>query len=213
MKFPDRSFFFIIAKWPISLMYFFLNYSLYSRCFYVKDRLYSLWLSNSIKKIDITSKIGCDCLLIGGEYITIGKNTSMGRHGILTCWDNYIGEKYYPSIEIGDNCSIGEYCHITSINSIVIGNNVLTGRWVTITDNGHGETTKEHLEMAPTHRPLFSKGKVVIDDNVWIGDKATILAGVHIGMGAVIAANSVVTKDVPSFSVVGGNPAKVLKQL
>lgn len=59
----------------------------------------------------------------------------------------------------------------------------------------------------------MSKGPVIIGQNVWVGDKATILPGVTIGDGAVIGANSVVTKDVPPYSIVGGNPAKVLKQL
>lgn len=95
---------------------------------------------------------------------------------------------------------------------MTIGNGVLTGKWITITDNSHGETDKVSLEMKPTKRPITSKGPVVIGDNVWIGDKATILPGVTIGEGAVIAANAVVTKDVPPYSVVGDNPAKVIKQ-
>ena len=61
-------------------------------------------------------------------------------------------------------------------------------------------------------RPVVSKGSVIIGNNVWIGDKATILPNVTIGDGAVIAANSVVTKDVPAYSVVAGNPAKVIKE-
>jgi acetyltransferase-like isoleucine patch superfamily enzyme len=65
---------------------------------------------------------------------------------------------------------------------------------------------------APIKRSLFSKGPVIIGDNVWIGDKATILPGVSIGNGAVIAANAVVTKDVPAYSVAAGNPARIIKQ-
>ena len=56
-----------------------------------------------------------------------------------------------------------------------------------------------------------SKGNIVIDDDVWIGYGATILSGVHIGQGAVIAAGAVVTKDVPPYAIVGGVPAKVIK--
>ena len=88
---------------------------------------------------------------------------------------------------------------------------MLTGKWVTITDNSHGETDKTTLGMRPQERPITSKGPVIIGNNVWIGDKATILPGVTIGDGAVIAANAVVTKDVPAYSVVGGNPARVIK--
>ena len=53
---------------------------------------------------------------------------------------------------------------------------------------------------------------MVIEDNVWIGEKASIMPGVHIGKGAIIAANSVVTHDVPAYAVVAGIPAKVIKQ-
>ena len=60
---------------------------------------------------------------------------------------------------------------------------------------------------------MYSKGPVIIEENVWIGDKVTILPGVTVGQGAVIAANSVVSKDVPAFSVVGGIPAKVIKNI
>lgn len=113
---------------------------------------------------------------------------------------------------IGNNCSFGAYNHITCANRVAIGDSLLTGKWVTITDNSHGETDKSTLEMRPQERPITSKGPVVIGNNVWIGDKATILPGVTIGDGAVIAANAVVTKDVPAYSVVGGNPAKVIKR-
>ena len=61
-------------------------------------------------------------------------------------------------------------------------------------------------------RFVTSKGPVIIGNNVWIGDKATVLPNVTIGDGAVIAANAVVTKDVPPYSIVAGNPAKVIKQ-
>lgn len=57
----------------------------------------------------------------------------------------------------------------------------------------------------------ISKGDIVIDDDVWIGYNAIILSGVHIGQGAVIAANSIITKDVPPYAVVAGNPAKIIK--
>nr|WP_275298384.1 hypothetical protein [Clostridium sp. YIM B02555] len=57
----------------------------------------------------------------------------------------------------------------------------------------------------------LTKGPLIIDDEVWIGDKALILSGVHIGKGAIVAAGSVVVHDVPPYAIVGGNPAKVIK--
>lgn len=65
--------------------------------------------------------------------------------------------------------------------------------------------------LGDTVPETFSKGDIVIDDDVWIGYGAIIMSGVHIGQGAVIAAGAVVVKDVPSYAVVGGVPAKVIK--
>jgi len=175
------------------------------------DILYTLWLKNNLAKIGSSSKIGRDCFLLGGQYIEIGHNTVICRHGVVTCWDKHGVDSFTPSIKIGDNCSIGEYCHITSINSITIGDGVLMGRRVTITDNSHGKLEKDELQIQPQQRRMYSKGPVIIGDNVWVGDKVSIMAGVRIGEGAVIAANAVVTKDVPDYSVVAGVPAKIIK--
>ncbi len=57
----------------------------------------------------------------------------------------------------------------------------------------------------------ISKGDIILDDDVWVGYRATIMSGVHIGQGAVVAAGAVVTKDVPPYAIVGGVPAKVIK--
>lgn len=150
---------------------------------------------------------------LGEEYIYIGKGTHIGEYTHLTAWETTCaGGKFNPNIHIGENCCFGNWNHITATNCIKIGNNLLTGKWVTITDNSHGDTDLNTLKIAPLMRVITSKGPVVIGDNVWIGDKATILPGVTIGDGAIIAANAVVTKDVPAYSVVGGNPARIIKQ-
>lgn len=175
-------------------------------------KAYSIWYCK---------KLHCrDCGFIypvnsikGEQYIKIGNNSLFGKLAVLTAWDSYEGNSFTPEITIGDNCSFGDYLHVTCINRISIGNGVLTGRWVTITDNSHGDTDYSTLQMRPVSRPLISKGPVLIGNNVWIGDKVTILPGVTIGKGAVIAANTVVTKDVPSYSVAGGNPARIIKQI
>ena len=87
----------------------------------------------------------------------------------------------------------------------------LSRRFVLITDNAHGANLVEELDVIPLQRKTCSKGTVIIGNKVWIGDKATILPNTKIGNCAIIGANSVVTKDVPAYSVVGGNPAKILK--
>lgn len=152
-----------------------------------------------------------DFTTLGEDCISIGTGTTFGEHSILTAWKSTsAGENRTPEIEIGDNCCFGEYNHITSVNNIKIGNNLLTGRWVTITDNNHGDTSYETLHNPPLKRMVTSNGPVIIGNNVWIGDKATILSNVTIGDGVVIAANAVVTKNVPPYTVVAGVPARVI---
>lgn len=147
-------------------------------------------------------------LLEGEQYIRIGDNTSFGKGLYLTAWK--VCDKD-PELHIGKNCSFGAYNHLSCANRIEIADGVLTGKFVSIIDNSHGETDFDTLQIQPTQRPCVSKGPVRIGRNVWIGDKVTILPNVSIGEGAVIAANAVVTKDVPPFCIVAGNPAKVIK--
>lgn len=78
---------------------------------------------------------------------------------------------------IGNGTSIGDDCHITSTNRIIIGNNVLIGRRVLITDNSHGQCIYEDLLIEPLNRDLYSKGGIVIDDHVWIGEKQPYYQG------------------------------------
>jgi acetyltransferase-like isoleucine patch superfamily enzyme len=150
-------------------------------------------------------------VLIGGSYISIGDKTSFGTRATLTAWDKYGLDRFCPEIIIGNNVSIGDDSHITAINRIEIGNNVLTGKKITITDNAHGKSNLESLMLPPTHRKLYSPGPIFIEDGVWIGDKVTILANVRIGKNAIIGSNAVVTKDIPANSVAGGIPARIIK--
>lgn len=148
----------------------------------------------------------------GERYISVGRGTGFGRSAVVTAWAKDCSGKH-PRMEIGERCSFGDYIHLTAMNEVIIGNDVLTGRWVTITDNSHGDTDFESLSLPPTARSLVSKGPVVIGNKVWIGDKVTILPGVTIGDCSVIGANSVVVNDIPPYSVACGIPARVLKQV
>lgn len=175
--------------------------------------LYTFWLSREFKSISKSTLIYYPISLVGAKFISIGKNTVIGSRTILTAWEKYRELKFSPQIIIGDNTSIGEDCHITSINKIQIGNNVLLGKKITITDNSHGSSEYEMLDLRPMDRPLVSKGQVTIENGVWIGDKATILSGVCIGENSIIGANSVVTSNIPSFCVAVGVPAKIIKYI
>ena len=192
-----------ILSWPIK-GFFVLSGKVFAHlyCRYIRLRYHfknKIWFKRPINWI------------LNPKYMTIGNSTSFGRWVVLTAWDKHGEDKFNPKVIIGEKCSFGDFLHLTCIDKIQIGNNVLTGRWVTISDNGHGETNFETLHIPPSKRKLSCKGPVIIGNNVWIGDKATILSGVTLGDGAVIAANSVVTKDIPPYSVAAGNPAKIIK--
>lgn len=86
---------------------------------------------------------------------------------------------------------------------------MLFAGYVHITDHSHGY---ENINDSIINQKLVSKGPVIIDDGCWLGFNCEILSGVHIGKHSVVAARSVVTKDIPPYSVVAGNPARVVKQ-
>lgn len=106
-------------------------------------------------------------------------------------------------IKIGNNCSIGWFCLLDGRGGIKIGNNVNISSYVKIITAGHDIKS-----------PYFigTQAPVIIENNVWLATGCTILEGVHIGEGAVVAAGAVVTKDIPPFTVVGGIPAKKISE-
>ena len=191
------------------------SYNFSQRLNWYRDSLYTLWIRNFIGHMGEHTNIGYPCSLQGGgqKSITIGDYTSIQSHSILGCWKNHSGQQFTPSIVIGNQCSIGEYNHITAINRITIGDGLLTGRFVYIGDNAHVGLSWEEAERPPIQRYLTSKGEIKIGRNVWIGDKVTILGGVTIGNNVIIAANAVVTKDISSNTIVAGVPARMVKQL
>lgn len=205
----------VIIKYILSSLFELYPYSFSIRIRKYLDKLYSLWICNCIGFVGKHVLIMSGCRLEGGgqRNISIGEGTKIQRNCILGCWETYRNQSFDPSLIIGKNCNIGQYTQITACNSIRIGNGLLTGKFVLISDNSHGGLSLEESYIPPNKRQLVSKGEVVIGDNVWIGDKASILAGVHIGDNVIVAANAVVTKDIPSNCIVAGVPAKIVKKL
>lgn len=179
----------------------------------IGDVFYTGYTIQNLKSAGRNIRLKRRIFILGEKYISFGNNVTLGRDGRITAWNKYYSQTFSPSISIGDNVSIGDNFHITAINCIDIRENVLLGQKVTITDNSHGLSLFSELNIAPARRDLVSKGSIIIGRNVWVGDKVTILPGVKIGQGAIIAANSVVSKDVPEYSVFGGIPAKLIRNL
>lgn len=195
----------------IDLLVRFYTMSLHKKLQYCHSVFYNHWIKQYIKHFGEKSSIGIDCQLQGsGQYISIGNDTHIAKHCILGCWKTYKDKHNCPKIIIGDNTNIGEYTQISAAKEVKIGNGVLTGRYVYISDNSHGSSDLCTLQTRPSERELYIKGSVIIGNNVWIGDKACILSGVTIGDGAIIGCNAVVTHDVSPYSIVAGVPAKIV---
>lgn len=123
-------------------------------------------------------------------------------------------------IKIGDYCYIGAHSKIWSAEKITIGDRVLISHNVNIHDNiSHSLNAVERHEdfvcfvenTIPKTYNLRAQ-EIIIEDDAWIGFNATVMKGVTIGKGAIVGANTMITKDVPPYAVVVGNPAKVIKQ-
>lgn len=170
----------------------------------VHNRIYTGFLRRRFKTFGNSIIIWHPYTLMGEEYIEIGNDTIIEKDIQLTARKI---DEIPPSIKIGNHSLIRRGAHITAIRFIEIGDYVLTGTNVFISDNSHGNTDSQSLHEPTTTRPIVSKGKVKIGNNVWIGNNVCIMAGVTIGDGVVIGANSVVTKDVPAYTVVAGVPA------
>lgn len=137
--------------------------------------------------------------------IRIGDNTKIARFSIIECTGviRNVGE----GLSIGNNSAVGAYSYLGAQGGIEIGNNVIMGPRVSFHSENHIFTDKN----TPIRLQGEVRKKIIVDDDCWVGTGSIILAGVHIHSSAVIAAGAVVTKDVPSNSVVAGVPAKIIK--
>jgi acetyltransferase-like isoleucine patch superfamily enzyme len=142
---------------------------------------------------------------ISKNGILIGNNVSILKNTIIECTGviRELGE----GLEIGDNVGIAQNCFIQVRGKVKIGSNVIFGPNVSIFSENHN-----YLDI---NIPIMQQGAtrkgVIIEDDVWLGSGSRILDGVTIGKGSIIAAGAVVNKDIPSYSIVGGIPAKVIK--
>ena len=174
---------------------------------------YTSWVRREFAFCGRDCTFGGFAVLCGAKYIHLGSNLYIGKDVVWEVYDEFRGQTFMPLLSFGDDSSFGDGGHITCINRVVIGNGVRIGRKVFITDNSHGASERVLLDTPPNLRPLVSKGPVVIEDCVWIGEMACIMPGVTIGRGAIVGANAVVTHDVLPYTLVAGNPARMVKRI
>lgn len=131
-------------------------------------------------------RLGNDCSLGVGVFLNAGENSE---------------------IVIGDSVGINDYCYISAVYGVTIGDHARIGEFVSIRDNDHAFSNPD----IPIHTQGFTGKAIQIGSDVWIGRGVFIGKGVEIGDGAVIGANSVVTRSIPPYGVAVGSPAKVIK--
>ncbi len=136
----------------------------------------------------------------------------INKRRLKHCGDRVIfasGVKLFTpkEISIGNNVRIGANSLLSGQGGITIGNNIAFGPEVLIWSANHNYFQPSELPYDRTYK----KRPVIIEDNVWIGARASVIPGVRVGEGAVVALGAVVTKDVPKCAVVAGNPAKIIK--
>jgi acetyltransferase-like isoleucine patch superfamily enzyme len=134
------------------------------------------------------------------EHIEIGDESRVEYGALLNT--------YGGSIRIGRRCSIGPYCVLYGHGGLLIGDNVIIAAHVVIVPSNHNFARSD----VPIRDQFTTDIGITIQENVWIAAQATILDGVTVGSGSIVAAGAVVTGDVPPNSIVGGVPASVLRE-
>lgn len=139
--------------------------------------------------------------IILGDHVTVGRMAMIRPSGY---YRRAVGE----GLTVGNHSNIGPYCYIGCSGHIRIGSHVLMGARVSM----HAENHNIDRVDVPIDAQGVTRQSIVIEDDCWLGGGATILAGVRVGRGAVVAAGAVVTRDVPPYAVVAGVPARVVRR-
>jgi acetyltransferase-like isoleucine patch superfamily enzyme len=173
----------------------------------IRDKLVISWLrliTKGTKGKGIV--IGRHVSVTAGCWLEFGDNLRIGARSILE-----ISVNPAAFVTIGTNTWISHDCHICSYNRIDIGSDVLIGEFVSLRDSSHA-----HSDIAlPMKNQKDILGRIVIEDDVWIGRGCLVQGkpeGVVIGRGAIVAANSVVSRSIPTMEIWGGVPARFIKR-
>lgn len=154
---------------------------------------------------NLTIKDGAMIDALSNKGIVFGDNVAVGKNAVIECTGvlRNLGE----GLRVGSNSNIGDFSFIAVRGPIEIGENVLMGPRV----NMHAENHVSIDPKLPIKEQGESRAGIVVENNCWIGAASVILDGVRIGKGAIVGAGSVVSKDVPPFTIVGGVPARKIR--
>ena len=147
----------------------------------------------------------------GKKFIKVSKGFTTG----VGCRIEAYPENNQQTLFFGENFQMNDYVHITAMEKVQIGNNVLFASKIYVSDCSHGSYAGDQYDSSPDSIPhdrkLHSK-PVIIEDNVWLGEFVSVLPGVTIGKGTIVGANSVVSKNLPPNVIAVGSPAKPIKK-
>lgn len=169
----------------------------------ILNRLYSLLMKIRFQSFGPLSKLDFPATINNGKSISVGNKVHIREHAWLNCIPQPTGK---ISLTIGSGSYLGRFIHINAYESVEIENDVLISDRVFISDVHHA--------FQDQNTPIISQGvtkpkPIKIKSGCWIGINACIMPGVSIGKNAIVAANSVVTRDVPDFSIARGVPAQI----
>lgn len=141
---------------------------------------------------------------LGDDGLRIGSRTNVGAYSRLVVGTDVARPGRY--IDIGEGCGIGEYSSVGGSGGVSIGKNTIIGQYFSAHPENHNfdDLSRPIREQGTTRR------SIAIGEDCWLGARVTVLGGVTIGRGSVVAAGAVVTRDVPPLSIVAGIPARIV---
>ncbi len=175
----------------------------------IGSQLWARVLRVSSLRLHWTSRI------VGAPHIRIGARFQAGRFLWIEAIHAFNGQRFEPSIVFGDDINCSELVHIAAISKVVIGNGVLIGSKVIVTDHNHGIYNGAAQHSSPHELPnrrVLAGAPVYIGPRAFLGDNVVVLPGSVIGEGAIIGPNSTVSGDIPPATIAFGNPARPVRR-
>lgn len=174
-------------------------------------KFHSLWLSGACPFYRVGRKLSvhASCDIRNPALISLGSDVIIHKDVWLHAWPSEGGAA--PAVSIGDRCLIGRRAHISGRNRIVIEDDAIVSAGVLIQDHGHAYAD---VSVPINRQGIIRGGTIRIGAGAWLGQGAAIVStegDLVLGRNCVVAANAVVTRSTPDYSVVAGNPARVVK--
>lgn len=184
-----------------------MTYELYSKIKrFLYGRCWRLLFGSGFKRFGHGALILFPLKVQGARYIELGDGVVVHDRAWLLA--TRIDDHHTPRLIIDDGACVGHFAHIVCVRRVRIGKDVLLADKVYISDNVH---TYEDLSKPVIRQPVAFKGEAEIGDGSWLGENVCVV-GAIIGRHCIVGANSVVTTDIPDYSIAVGTPAKVIKQ-